>query len=365
MRKLVLTVLALIALFSALRAYTESLPAPSFGFQLRPGLVVIGEGSSSVELAFGAMEKPGPQAGLWNLLPLRIVYRNGDRSVSIGLNGLSFLLRGGVSVGTPVNVTAARTGDVISVGGRITVDARVEGDIWALGADVVLTPRAAVTGNVVALGGKVAADPKAVVKGSVSQLPEVKIPFLGVLGTQFSVQAVDLGRHALGYLLFGIVLLFASFYLSAHVRGMYRSLPATWRSSLITVAVALVVVPLLMVLLVASVIGVLFLPLVVFALALAALFGFAVLCARLGGLLRGGRVEGAGNDSLFHFTSGLLGLFLVKAPAVVGVLLTLVRSTAAARAGQVLQLVTFALFAAGLLYGFGASLAYARVRAAK
>jgi hypothetical protein len=31
----------------------------------------------------------------------------------------------------------------------------------------------------------------------------------------------------------------------------------------------------------------------------------------------------------------------------------------------VLQLVTFALFAAGLLYGFGASLAYARVRAAK
>jgi len=30
---------------------------------------------------------------LWNLLPLRVVYRNGADSVTVGLNGLSFLLR--------------------------------------------------------------------------------------------------------------------------------------------------------------------------------------------------------------------------------------------------------------------------------
>ena len=54
MKKLVLTILALIALFSALRAYTESVAVP--GVSLHPGLVEIGDGSSSIGIAFGVME---------------------------------------------------------------------------------------------------------------------------------------------------------------------------------------------------------------------------------------------------------------------------------------------------------------------
>src|SRR5260221_9830932 len=155
MRKLVLSVLGLLALFSALRAWTEGVPLP--GVQLHPGLVEVQDGSSSVNLAFGIAAREPGQPSSWNLLPLRLEYRTGDRTVSLGFNGLSFLLRGGAAVGHPVTISAPRTGDVVSVGGKVTVNAALVGDVWALGADVALGPAAAISGNVVPLGGGVTA----------------------------------------------------------------------------------------------------------------------------------------------------------------------------------------------------------------
>jgi hypothetical protein len=372
MRKLILTILVLLALFSAVRAFPEVVPAPTspnmagaFGVQVHPGLVEIGDSSASVGIAFGIIEKAEGQSGQWALLPLRMVYSSGNRTVSLGLNGLSFLLRGGVSVGRPLRISSPRAGDVLSIGGKVTVDARVEGDVWALGADIELTPRADVTGDVVALGGKVSAAARSGVRGSINQVPQLKIPYLGVLGTQFSVQVLAFGRQFLGYILLGFALFILSYYLSAHARGLYRALPATWRSSLVTLALSIALVPILMILLIVSVIGVFFLPLLVVVLILMALDGFLLLCARLGALLRGGPVEGAGGDSLYLLSSGLLGLFLVKLPALVGIILTMLRSDALARAGQILQLVSLAVIVAGMVYGFGVSLAHARARAAK
>lgn len=362
MKKLVLTLLALIALFSALRAYAE--PVPAAGIDLQPGLVEASDGASSVGIAFGVMEKSSGAASLWNLLPLRVVYRSGGTSITIGLNGLSFLLRGGVSVGRQVKVDKPRVGDVISIGGKVTVGSRVDGDVWTLGADVELGPQAEVTGDVVALGGKVLASAKAVVRGSVSQVPELKIPFLGVLGTQFSVQALGVGRQVLGYVLLGFALLLFCFYRAPRARGIYQSLPSSWRETLITLAVSLVVVPLVVVLLIVSVIGIFFLPILVFLLILMALEGFLLLCARLGGAVRRQAGTGAGGEPLWLFTSGLLGLFLVKAPALAGIFITLFRSEAAAKAGEILQLITLGCVAAGLLYGWGSALAHARSQAA-
>jgi hypothetical protein len=362
MRKLVLAVLALIALFSALRAYTQALPAA--GVQLHPGLVEIGDGVTSVGISFGVAEKTGAGSRTWSILPLRVVYRSGPTSVTIGLNGLSFLLRGGVSVGRPVRVDSPRVGDVISIGGRVTVDARVDGDIWSLGADVELSPRAVVTGNVVALGGKVAASAKSVVRGTVSQVPEIKIPFLGVLGTQFSMQAVSLARQIISYLLFALALFLTVFYRGGHARGLFQSLPGSWRESVIGVAVSLPAVPLAVVLLVASVIGVFFIPVLVVVIVVVSLDGFLLVCARLGAALRRGGPDSAAGAPLTLFTSGLLGLFLVKVPALAGIGLTLLTSDAAVRAGTILQLVTLGCVAAGLLYGWGAGLARARGRGA-
>lgn len=235
MKKLVLTVLGLIALFSALRAYTEStVPA---GMALHPGLVEIGDGSTSIGMAFGIMEKSGQEPSTWSLLPLRLVYRNGDTNVTIGLNGLSFLLRGGMTVGRPVRVDSPRSSDVLSIGGKVTVNSRVDGDVWAVGADVELSPRADVTGDVVALGGRIIAAQGAIVRGSVSQVPQIKIPFLGILGTQFSVQVLATGRQLLGFVLFGFALFLGSFYREGHARMLYQSIPATWREA-VTVTIS-------------------------------------------------------------------------------------------------------------------------------
>jgi hypothetical protein len=253
-------------------------------------------------------------------------------------------------VGIPVH------GDVISVGGRVTVDARVDGDVWTLGADIALTPKAVVSGRVVAIGGKVAADARARVAGGITALPELKIPFLGVLATTASVPLIELGREALGYLLLAFVLFAQTYYLRAHARGLVQSIPSGWRASLLTVVVAVVAVPVLVVLLVVSVFGIFLLPVLALVLIAAALDGFLALAARVGAAVR----AGAGTDSLFLFTSGLHGLFLFKAPAMVGALLPLVRSELAGRIGEILRMASLGLTAAGFLYGFGAFLAYGR-----
>jgi hypothetical protein len=224
--------------------------------------------------------------------------------------------------------------------------------VWTLGADVELTPRAEVGGNVVALGGKIVSAAKAVVHGSINQLPELKIPFLGVLGTQFSVQVLAFGKQILGFLLFGFALFLSTFYMTRRASGMFQTFGVTWRETLITLAICLVALPLIVALLIVSVIGIFFLPIVVFVAGLAALNGFLILCARLGGALRRRGTPAAGIESLYLFTSWLLGLFLVKVPALVGISITLLRSTAAQKAGEILQLVSLGILCAGLLYGF-------------
>jgi hypothetical protein len=361
MKKLVLTILGLLALFSALRAYTEAVPGVLRGVELHPGLVEVAEGNATVGIGFGVMERGAGRGNLWNLLPLRMVYTSGDRSVSIGLNGLSFLLGGGMNVGKPITVNVPRSGDVISIGGRVVVDSRVDGDVWTLGADVELTPRAEVTGDVVTLGGRVTG--RGAVGGSVNQMPELKIPFLGILGAPFSAQELAFGRHLLGYVLLGFGLFLSTFYLPGHSQALYQAMGPSWRPTLLTVAVSVVLVPLLAVLLVASVVGVFFLPILALLIVLAGLYGFLLLCARFGALLRGS--AGSPDEPMVIFTSGLLGLFLVKLPALAGIILTLFRFPAAAKIGQYLQMLTLIVVVAGMLYGFGASLAHARVRRAK
>ena len=372
MRKLVLAILALLAVFSVIRAYTQAAGAATsggapgrggaaIGLSLHPGLVEVGDGTSSLGLGFGLMERGGAQRELWSLLPIRMVYTSGDRSVSIGLNGLSFLLRSGVALGRPVLVDRAHTGDVISVGGKVTVDSSVDGDVWTLGADVQLTARAQVSGDVVTLGGRVISDPKSVVRGSVSQLPQLKVPFLGVLGSDYSAQALLLARHILAYVLLGCALFAASFYLAAHQQALVTSVVSVWRPAVITVAVSLVALPVLAALLIASGIGVFLLPLMALGILLLALDGFLAICSRFGWWLRR---SPAPEPAMQRFTSGLLGLFLIKLPSLLGIPLTLIRSQAAARMGDILQQLGLALVAAGLLYGFGATLAQARTRSA-
>ncbi|HET6450973.1 MAG TPA: hypothetical protein VFI08_06660, partial [Spirochaetia bacterium] len=379
MKKLVLAIIALLALFSALRAYTQGAAGGGFGvgaagggagsgavgLSLHPGLVEITDGTTTIGMAFGVAEKSGGEPATWSLLPLRLLYRSGDATVSIGLNGLSFLMQGGVTVGRAVRVDSPRTGDLVSVGGKVTVNSRVDGDVWTLGADVDLSPRADVTGSIVALGGKVTAAPGAVVGGTISAIPQVKIPFIGVLGTQFSIQILATGSQILWFVLLGFAIFLSCYYREAHARMLYQSIPASWREAVITLAVSLVVLPVVTVLLVVSVLGIFLIPVLAVVVIYLGLDGFLALCMRLGGVLRRLDLDQSRNVPLHLVTSGLLGLFLVKLPALVGIFLTMLRSGTTSLVGQTLQVITLAASAAGMLYGFGASVAFVRRTSAK
>jgi hypothetical protein len=356
MRRLVLCIIVLLAIFAVIRAYTQ---APARGAQLSPGLIQVAEAQGTLSLAFGLMDTEAGAEGRWNVLPLRILYTSGDKSIAIGLNGFSFLLAGGVRVGKPVRIDKPVTGDVVSIGGKVTVESRVDGDVWAFGADIALGAAAYVGGNVVAIGGKVTADPRARAGGTVSSLPQLKLPYLGILASGASAPAVELVRELAVFALGALVVFLTAYFLSPLLSGVCRAVTGEWRRSLLTLVLLVVVVPVLVFLLVVSVFGIFFIPFLLITLMAAAFLGFFAIAVRLGSFLRKSTQE----TPLFVFTSGMLGLFIVKIPAFAGIALSLVRSDAAGAIGQILRLVSLGLGIAFLAYGVGSSLAYARVAA--
>ena len=69
MRKLVLVVIALLALFALFRAYSDGNGSAIGGIRLQPGLFETGDGSSSLGLSFGLMEKSVSPRRLVSVLP--------------------------------------------------------------------------------------------------------------------------------------------------------------------------------------------------------------------------------------------------------------------------------------------------------
>jgi hypothetical protein len=331
--------------------------------RLHPGLIEIADGEASIALEFGLLEGPS-SGGAWSALPLRIAYQSGDTRIAVGLNGLSVLLRSGVQMGRPVRVESPRDRDLISIGGLVTVASRLDGDVWTLGADVDLAAQADVSGSIVAIGGSVTRAAGAKVSGSVVSLPEVKIPLLGGLAARFSVQALMLGRGALVYLLFGLALFLLAYFLPGHLRGLSDSIPSRWKAALASLGLAIVIVPAGILLLVVSVVGVFIIPVVAIFLAGLAIVGFLAVCVRFGASLRLAKA-GSNAGAVSLFASGLLGLFLLKLPGLVGVFFSLLAVPAAVTAAEVLRIITLAAAAAAFLYGLGSSLAMARAAASR
>ncbi len=360
MRRLILCVIALIAIFSIIRAYTQEGKRPaSRSVTLSPGVFEVAGEGGSISIGFGLMGGEASADGRWNVLPIRIVYASGGTRVSIGLNGLSFLLSEGVRIGVPVVVDGPRTGDIVSVGGNVAVYERVEGDVWAFGADIVLGPRASVSGNVVAIGGKIAADPRARAGGTVSALPGLKLPFIRLLATKASAPIVELVREFLLFLLAALALFLASYFLTPRMLGILRASTSQWRRSLLTIALSLILLPLFVLLLVVSVFGIVFLPFLLMAVLLAAFLGFFAFIARFGAWMR----RGSEDSAIFLFTSGILGLFVIKAPAFAGICLALLRSNTAQAVGHWLRVASLAVSLAFIVYGYGVSLSHARLTA--
>ncbi len=358
MKKIVFAVMGLLALFTILRSYG----APAAGgtrYVLQPGLLEIDTAEGHARIALGLLERTGGTPRSWSLLPIRVEFRSGAQRLTLAFNGLSLLSPAGLQVGRPVRITGEKQGDVVSVGGKVTVAGAVLGDVWTFGADVQLEPRALVTGSVVALGGVVRAERGALIRGNKYSLPSIKIPLLRLLASGDSAATFRFLIEALGVVLYLLVLFLAVHFARGGLSGLAGSLGTHWKGALLYLVLAVFLIPLAAALLIATVLGIVVVPLLAVAVLLLAYFGYLGTTVRLGFWLR--RLP-ADAPPAAAYTSGLLGLLVLRGPALLGILFGLLASGLFQVLGRVLFAVGTAATAAAVLYGFGGTLSFLRVR---
>jgi hypothetical protein len=361
MKKFVLFVIGLLALFTILRvqASGQREEGEANRYLLHPGLIEIQGQEQGLRLAFGLLERSGEDGALWDVLPLSVSVRSGSKQLSLGLSGLSLLTRRGVSVGRPLLVEGEHDGDVVSVGGEVTIRGRVDGDVWSLGSDIVLEKNAYVTGDVVALGGEIAAARGAYIRGDKQSLPAVKLPFVGLLASNRSAAVFRLLIAAAGILLYLLLLLILCQFGGRHLPALSRALGAQWRGALVSLLIVLLLVPVLALLLTVSLVGILLLPLLILLVLVLAYAGFMGATLWLGEGLLGRKSQGIPR----LYAAAALGFLIIKLPLLLGLMGALFSPTALQAVARVLTAAGTGLTVLAALYGLGGTVNFLRIRA--
>ena len=358
MKKIVFAVMGLLALFTILRSYGED--SGGTRFLLEPGVLEVSSAEGSARIAFGLLERTGGTPRTWSLLPIRVELTSGRQRLTLALNGLSLLSPGGVRVGRPLRVTGLRQGDVISVGGKVTVAGTVHGDVWTFGADVQLERGAVVTGSAVALGGTVRAERGAVIRGNKYSLPNVKLPLLRLFSSGESAATFRFLIQALGVVLYLLLLFLAVHFTRERLAGLVGALASQWKGAILYLVLAIFLIPIGVALLVATILGIVVVPFVAVAVLVLAYLGFLGFTVRLGMWMRGLSPDAPAS---VLYTSGLLGLLVIKGPVLLGILLGLLASAPCQAVGRFLFVLGAAATIASALYGFGGTLRFLRSQA--
>ena len=229
-----------------------------------------------------------------------------------------------VSVLGNTRVTGPVSDSAVAVLGDTHVDSKVEGDVVAVLGDVELGPGADIGGDVIAVGGKVLRDPAAIVHGDVHGV------FGGIFG---SLSWLSTWVHQC--LLYGRPLALApglgwAWSLALTCLALYVLLALMFRSglsqcvrtfetqpgrTLLAALIAMLLTPVLLVLLCATVIGIAAVPFVLFAMFCAGLFGKAVMLAWIGKRIVGERRTGVSSHPAFAvLVGGLIVLLLYLVP---------------------------------------------------
>ncbi|MBN2553767.1 MAG: hypothetical protein JXB06_13400 [Spirochaetales bacterium] len=361
MKRILFAVIGLLALFTIIRAYAQDQEVEN-RYIIHPGILEFETTEGGARLAFGFLERAEEKGSgrTWNLFPLRLSLRAGKQSFLIGMNGLSFLSPAGLRIGRPVTIRGVKRGDVISIGGEVTVEGTVEGDVWALGANIELLPGATVAGDAVALGGTVEADRRSEIGGNKQSLPNLKIPFLSLLGSEHSAATFRFIMEILGVCLFLLTLFLFVHFAPDHLSRLGGVLSSGWKASILYLVLAILIVPVLVALLIASVAGILIIPFVSILLMFLAYVGYVSMAVRLGLWLRKSSPEVGPGEA---YTTGLLGLLVLKGPIVLGILFTLLAADFFQGIGRFLSVVGTVAMSAATLYGFGGILYYIRAQA--
>jgi len=217
-----------------------------------------------------------------------------------------------VKVGENINVPeGAEVKTVVAVGGSVTIAGKVVEDVVAIGGNVSLSRSAMVGGDVVAVGGSVQKDPNAIIKGSVT---EVKVPTAMVTkGLGWGVALFSL-LSFLAFLVLAVILvgLFDK-YLGA-ISYYVERLPG--HSLLWGLLAGLLTVPIIL-LLVISVIGIPFIPVLIMLLIAAGVFGY-IAASQLIGKLFLKTVRIYNKPMITEVACGLVLLFILSFLPVLG-----------------------------------------------
>ena len=129
MKRLVIVLVLLFALFTVLRVSAAPVSLSQFA-----------NDRNNIGVGLGLLELVDKDKQAYDVFPLHVYIRSGDRSVFLLFNLLTIVFKSGVNYSKPISVTSVYSGDIVSVGGEVFVRGRVNGDIWAFNADVVLSP---------------------------------------------------------------------------------------------------------------------------------------------------------------------------------------------------------------------------------
>jgi uncharacterized RDD family membrane protein YckC/cytoskeletal protein CcmA (bactofilin family) len=198
-----------------------------------------------------------------------------------------------VSVFGDTRINGSTGREAVAVLGNVHINGIVGGEVVAVLGNVDLGPKADVKGNVVIIGGKLSRDPAATFKGDLQEIP---IPMwnserLVGLKTWFKEcvlwgRPLAFGRN-LGWAWMIAVAVFSMYVLLALLfprafEKCAQTLEERPGTSLLAVLLTILIIPVLVVLLVITGVGVLLLPFVIVGLILGSIFGKAVMHAWLG-----------------------------------------------------------------------------------
>ena len=354
MKKVIYGIIALLALFSILRAQADE-QEPN-RITVHPSLVEFADEEADISIGFGLLEGSGERRQVWNVFPLKVTLHSGENRFYLATNVLSFITLSGVHFGGEKTIERTHRGDVISVGGHVTVAGRVEGSVWVFGADVVMKQGSEVTRDVVVLGGTIEQESGSRIQGNKHSVPQMSIPFLGFLTSPQSAETLLFIIELFGVLLFLLILFLLIHFRPQGLARMSGMVLDQWKGSLLYLFLGVLVVPLLTLLLVASVAGLILVPVLFVLLVALTYFGFVGASVRLGRLV----LRGGAETAVQIYLSGILGFFLIRAPSLLGRLLALLTSEALSAIGGFLKVVGSILFFVVLVYSFGSGLVYAR-----
>ncbi len=362
MKKLVLMIIGLLAVFTIIRVQSEENTGRG-RLTIHPGYFELGGGEERVAFSFGFMDVRGKEVKQWDIFPMSVSVRTKKASIGISFSGFNFLTRSGVTIGKQIIVKGTRKGDILSVGGDVLVEGKVEGDVWTFGADISLKKGAVITGNAVAIGGKIVKDKKARILGNRDALENIKLPFISFLASGKSAVKIRMMIELFRIVLFLLLLFFFVHFWSDSLGKMLPLTFGRWKENILYILFAAFLVPLFIILLLLSIVGIFFLPFFILVFLVSVYAGAVVVMVRIGiGLLGGGPTEGMPSNGRIYL-GGLVGYLIIEIPFLLGLVLDLASSKGFITVvGVFLKATGVVLWIITALYGTGVVLSHLRYR---